>query len=147
MLSCMVWQIITLSNSRGKDGVKIKKGWQKANKLLLFSKEVSLGKLEMTERQNRTCFHHKFMSTLCKAALQLFRASNLIRPHMGCSSFVFGLDSIVNVFTKGDVTRNNSQGQFLVQHSICNIVANGCKIVPTLPRRVELKIVIANCLV
>ena len=77
---------------------------------------------------------------------------------MGCSSFVFGLDSIVNLFTKGDITRDDLQQRFLAQHSFatllqhcfkwlqhcCNIVSNGCNIVATLQRRVVLKIVTAN---
>ena len=42
---------------------------------------------------------------------------------------------------KGDVTRDDSQRQFLAQHSVCNIVSNSYKIVPTLHRCVELKIV------
>ena len=36
--------------------MKIKKGWQKPNKLPLFSKEVSLGKLEIRERQKEDVF-------------------------------------------------------------------------------------------
>lgn len=47
---------ITLSNSREVDGVKTKKGRQKPNKLPLFSKEVSLGKLESRERQKEDVF-------------------------------------------------------------------------------------------
>ena len=67
------------------------------------------------------------MSTLCKAASQLFRTSNLIRPHMGGSSFVFGLDSvivssIVNLFTKGDVTWDDSQRQFLAPHNVATLL-------------------------
>ena len=48
----------------------------------------------------------------------------------------------------GDVTRNDSQRRFFAQHSIttlcCDIVSNGCNIVPTLLRCVELKIVVVN---
>ena len=36
--------------------MKIKKGRQKPNKLPLFSKEVSLGKLEIKERQKEDMF-------------------------------------------------------------------------------------------
>ena len=36
--------------------MKTKKGWQKPNKLALFSKKVSLGKLEIRERQKEDVF-------------------------------------------------------------------------------------------
>ena len=68
------------------------------------------------------------MSTLCKAAAQLFRTSNLIRPlPYSCGSLVFGLDSIivssiVNLFTKGDVTQDDSQRQFLAQHNVATLL-------------------------
>ena len=110
-----------LKFQRGKDGVKIKKGWQKPNKLPLFSKEVSLSKFDQGEAK-QDMFPPQIHVHTMQSSLTLFRTSNLIRPHMGCSSFVFGLDSIVNLFTKGDVTRNNSQGQFLAQHSIATLL-------------------------
>ena len=46
----------TLKFQRGKDGMEIKKGWQKPNELPVFSKEVSLGKLEIRERQKEDVF-------------------------------------------------------------------------------------------
>ena len=67
-------------------------------------------------------FPYKLMSTLCKAALQLFRTSNLIRHLMDCTSFLSGLDSIINVFTKGDVTWDDSQRRFLAQHSVATLL-------------------------
>ena len=73
---------------------------------------------------------------------------------MGCSSFVFGLDSIVNLFTKGDVTRDDLQQRFLAQHSFATLLQHCfkwlqhcCNIVATLQRRVVLKIVTTNRLV
>ena len=46
---------------------------------------------------------------------------------MGCGSLVFGLDStivssIVNLFTKGDITRDDSQRRFLAQHNLATLL-------------------------
>ena len=97
---------------------------------------------ELKKLRNRLKIFHGFCSVKAWVCFGLATGrSFLILPDLRRASWPL---------RKGDVTRDDSQGRFLVHHSLqhcCDIVSNSCNIVPILQRCVALKFVVANCLV